>query len=620
MPADERYGDWFDPQASPSIEMNRMKPHPSAGVNTNALRLVQQNPRLHTLTIEHGRQTYGVDHFTPQVLHSILMHSSLTSLDIQLNFVIKVDFLEVILRHLPQQLEQLYVCVEEFALVLGDDNTDHHYQPAHSTATTTTATVVETPGCLRKICFRTSSSGRGSSWMEDCLRTSREYYFHTPSYPERLVLPLLRRSPRLQELVLGGYPGHDHRLVQTLFQSCPDLEVLDIEGRNSYDEDVPLVGGILSKLRTLRLRSDTYLWSFQNQNTFSEVLAVSASTLEVLWLEGPRTEIGRGYLNPLCMRGADKDGGNRLVFPRLKELVMWTRGDWDYPDTVSEQHNYDHHSESGDSHGVYGFGLGSNQPLSAIFPSLERLSLEVRDGSPRDCSDCSCSLGGGRKDNPQREFLQRRRLERQETHRRQFASRFRQLISGSRSCEGLTKFEMHWQLCDTIRNMTQEDLLECVNGDRQTCSAIEGSAQEGSVVAPITAEEDLEWMDLLSLPTRAQVAKKKASKAKKHQRKEWEKEVLETLEQNLSITRYADPLDPLYQRVGRGWQDWESLAGRCGCEFELAMTKRKPGTCSGSNGGGGRWRRGYEEHESREWMGCPHFAGGGFELEDHVLV
>ena len=572
-----------------------MKPHPSAGVNTNALRLVQQNPRLHTLTIEHGRQTYGVDHFTPQVLHSILMHPSLTSLDIQLDLVVTVNFLEEILQHLPHQLEQLYVCVNEFVLALDDDITDHYHQSAHSTATT--ATIVETPGCLRKIYFRTNSSGPGSSWEEGNARTFRGFYSQSLSYPERLVLPLLQRSPRLQELTLGSYSGHVHRLVQTVLWYCPDLEVLDIGGHNPYDEDVPLAGGTLSKLRTLQLRSPSYLQSYQNQNIFSEVIARSASTLEVLWLEGRQPEISRGCLNPFCMHGADGDGGNRLIFPRLKELVMWTAGDWVYPDAVSEQHNHDHHIESDDGHEVHGRGLGSSQPLSAIFPSLERLSLEVNDGLPRDCRDCNGSLGPGRKDKTQIEFLKRRRLERQESHRRQFASRFRQLVSRFGPCVELKNLEMHWNLCDTIRDMTQEDLLERVNGDGQTGNAIEGSVQDGSMVAPITVE-DLDWMDLLCLPTRAKVAKKEASMAKAHQHKDREKVFLDALEQSLWITRYADPLDPLYRRVGRGWQDWESLAGRCGCEFELARTKRMPGACSGSSGGGGRWRS-CEEYKSR---------------------
>ncbi|KAF9146977.1 hypothetical protein BG015_011439 [Linnemannia schmuckeri] len=54
-PTDERYGDWVYPDATPAVEMNRIKPYGSSGVTTNALRLIQQNPRLHTLTIEHRR-------------------------------------------------------------------------------------------------------------------------------------------------------------------------------------------------------------------------------------------------------------------------------------------------------------------------------------------------------------------------------------------------------------------------------------------------------------------------------------------------------------------------------------------------------------------------------------
>lgn len=478
-------------------------------------------------------------------------------------------------------------------------------------------------GCLRKICLRTNSSGPESSWEEEHARTYWEHYFQCASYPERVILPLLQHSPRLQELVLGGYSGLAQHLAQTLFEFCPDLEVLDFGGSGPNTEDIaftypgdePLAEGrMLSKLRTFRLRSFTYSWWMQDQIAFSEIMARSAGTLEIVWLEVSDYKGGWASLSPFRMHGAEED--ERLTFPRLKELVIRTGRDWVYPDITTQPH--DHHRETGENHGTHGSGLGS-VPLFISFPVLERLSLIIGDSAPSDCEACNGSLGHGRKDKAQIGFLERQRLERQEFHQQQFASRFRQLVSCFRSCAGLKKLELHWQLCETIRGMTREDLLERANGDhsgdrtvgsRSNVEASEGATGKESVVGMITAE-DLDWMDLLSLPTRAQVAQRKASKDKARQHKEWEKEVLEVLEANLPITRYSDPFDPLYRRVGRGWQDWVSLAGRCGCEFELAMRK-EAGGCSGS--GSGQRRRICDEYESRKWMECPHDAGGDLEL------
>ncbi|KAG0199195.1 hypothetical protein BGX33_011801 [Mortierella sp. NVP41] len=66
------------------------------------------------------------------------------------------------------------------------------------------------------------------------------------------------------------------------------------------------------------------------------------------------------------------------------------------------------------------------------------------------------------------------------------------------------------------------------------------------------------------------------AKAAAVQRKEWESEVWQTVQDGLSINRYSDPSDPLYQRVGHGWQDWESLVGKCRCVFQKEMTSRMP--------------------------------------------
>lgn len=594
-PTDERYGEWAYPDPTPTVMMNRTKPHASAGDSTNALRLIQQNPKLHSLTIKHGRQTYGVDHFTPHVLQSISTHLSMTLLDIQLNFDISLDFLEALLRHLPLQLQELRVCVNEFVAPLSANDINHHHHSTHSTASPET-TIIPAPGCLRKICLRTNTSGPESLWEEENARTWWDHYFQSPSYPEKVILPRLRHSPRLQELVLGGYSGRAQHLVQTLFESCPDLEVLDLGGSDSnfehagftYAGDEPLAEGrMLSKLRTFRLRSHTYSWRMQDQIALSEIMVRSASTLEVVWLEASDSERGWATLSPFCMRRAEE--GERLTFPRLKELVIRAGRDWVYPDTATRQQ--DHQRESDENHETHGLG---SVPLFTNFPLLERLSLFISDAAPSECEGCNGSPGPGHKDKTQKEFLERQRLERQECHQQQFASRFRQLVSNFRSCAGLKKLELHWQLCDTIRDMTREDLFERANNDhigelsvgsRSDVEASEGGTGKESAVAKITTE-DLDWMDLLSLPTRAQVAQKKAFKAKARRQKEWEKEVLEALKANLPITRYSDPLDPLYRRVGRGWQDWESLAGKCGYGFELAM-KQRAARCSGS--GGGRW-------------------------------
>ncbi|KAF9133174.1 hypothetical protein BGW39_010387 [Mortierella sp. 14UC] len=598
-PDDDWYDEYF-PYTAPAsfFLMNRAQPHPSAGTSTNALGLVQQNPRLRVLKIEHGLPNYGVDHFTPQVLQSLSEHPALVRLDIQLNFDLTMDFLVVLLRHLPTRLQELYLCVHEFVDDVLGTNTHLHPQP--STLSTLLAATTSTT-CLKKICLRTDSSGPESIWHVEDARNSWEYYHQSCSYPERLVLPLLKRSPRLQELILGGYAGRPQTLVPTLLESCPELEVLDFggsdpnnENEDSYTDELgqPLPEGMLSRLRTFRLRGHCESWSTRDQFAMAEmVMARSAATLEVLWLEASNFNRGWALLNPFCLRrGRAEDELRRVEYPRLEELVIRTGKDWVYPDAVTPYNADD------DDRGVCGSGLG--YPYFHInFPVLERLSLFISDAALNDCHGCDGSLGRGRKN----------QVQRQESHQRQFVSRLQQLFSSLRSCSSLKKLAFHWQLCATIQEMTQEDLLERVNGDNYQDDHIQHPPlplMQG--LARITAE-DLNWIDLL-LPTRAQVAKRKAFKANARQQKAWEEEVGEKLQGGLSVTRYSDPLDPLYRRVGRGWQDWESLLGRCGCRF--------PQLSGWLSAGWSRRQRPCADNDYFEWMACPHDAGVGSKLED----
>ncbi|KAF9912248.1 hypothetical protein EC991_000139 [Linnemannia zychae] len=545
------------PDGAPFVLMNRAHPHLSAGASTNALGLVQQNPKLHTLKIEHQLPSYGVDHFTPQVLQSLLKHSWLVQLDIQLNFDLTVDFLTVLLLHLPKQLQELCLCVQEFVDHIFDTNTQSlQQQSTHLTLGAAAMTITS----LKSICLRTSSSGPESTWHVEDVRNSWEYYHQSCSYPERLVLPLLERSPHLQELILGGYAGRPQTLIQTLFKSCPELEVLDIGGvdpiyqnGDTYADDLrqSLPTGVLSRLSTFRLRGHVENWSVQDQFAIAEMLvARSAATLEVLWYEGSDLSNGWAPLNPFCLRREGAEYEMRKVdYPRLKELVIRTGKDWIYPDIVSP---YD---ADDDDKGVHGSGLG-DPSFHIKFPALERLSLTISDAALADCRRCN----GSRKHHSQKESLERQRAQKRESHQRQFVSRLRQLILTLRSCSRLEKLAFHWQPCAIIQDMTLDDLLERINGETQQDEQIH---HPPLVLAPglmrITVE-DMDWIDL-QLPTRAQVAKRKALKAKASQQKKWEEESREKLRGDLPITRYSDPLDPLYRRVGRGWQDWESVFG-----------------------------------------------------------
>ncbi|KAF9082038.1 hypothetical protein BGX23_000176 [Mortierella sp. AD031] len=616
--------------------MNKSPRHVSAGVKTNALGLVEQNSKLRTLIIEHQRRSYGVDHFTPQVLQSFSTHPSLARLQIDLKFEISIDFLAALFQHLPPHLQDLSICVNEFAR--STTTASHQVSAAQPRASTTPSPQTD----LRKLCLRTSNSGPASSWEEEDSRPTWEYYFQDDCYPDWMVLPLIRQSPQLQELILGSYQGLARTLVQTLFDFCPDLEVLDLGGTdsshllqhqlNTADEDIaPTLTGTLPKLKSFRLRGETKGWSASSEEALSEIIARSVEILEVLWLEVSDPCQGWVALNPFCMRDAGEEN-RKALFPRLKELVVHTGKGWVYPDIVDRPHNNDDEDGNGvDDQGVHGSGLGG-QNFPIRFPVLERLSLLIRDAAPEDCRGCNGSLGPGRKDPTQKELLQRRREQKQESHRRQFATRLRQLFSSLSLRPHLEKLALRWDLCETIQKMTLDDLLALLN---------DGKHPEGEPVNNLDhydpfhfhqnrhlyqrhpfhhhlhyhhalddlrlgsfymKVEDIDWLDLLFLPTRACIERRMTAKAAAVQRKEWESEVWQTVQDGLSINRYSDPSDPLYQRVGHGWQDWESLVGKCRCVFQKEMTSRY-----------------FETDHSNCWKVCPHDAFVSRELECLVL-
>ncbi|KAK3832324.1 MAG: hypothetical protein J3R72DRAFT_454149 [Linnemannia gamsii] len=363
-------------------------------------------------------------------------------------------------------------------------------------------------------------------------------------------------------------------------------------------------------------------WSAQDQVAIAEmVMARSAATLEVLWIEVSYLDRGLSRLNPFCLRRGGVEGEiGRVGFSRLKELVIRTGKQWLYPDIVTPCNiNTDN-----DDNGVHGSGLG-DPSLHVNFPVLERLSLSISDAELDDCNGCHSSLGTGRKNPAKRAILERQRLQKQESHRRQFASRLSQLFSSLRSCSSLNKLAFHWHLCATIQDMTQKDLLERVNGDKTNGVNPLGdhvddlfcfpqdrdrSTQESATPGPVRmTAKDLGWMDL-TLPTQAQVERRMAIKAKARQQKEWEKQARKKVQDDLSITRYSDPMDPLYRRIGRGWQDLEGLLVRCGCVFPQVGERLGAAGCSSR-------QRFYEDDDSYEWIGCPLVRGCvGSELED----
>ncbi|KAF9133837.1 hypothetical protein BG015_003499 [Linnemannia schmuckeri] len=76
----------------------------SVDPNTNALNLIQLNPKLTALEVMYEQQHYRANHFIPAVLLSISRLQSLSLIKIELEVVLPESFLLAVLRHLPQSL------------------------------------------------------------------------------------------------------------------------------------------------------------------------------------------------------------------------------------------------------------------------------------------------------------------------------------------------------------------------------------------------------------------------------------------------------------------------------------------------------------------------------------
>ncbi|KAG0210581.1 hypothetical protein BGX28_009217 [Mortierella sp. GBA30] len=79
--------------------------------NMNALKLIDQNPQMRTLRVEHNRRHYGLSHFSPDVLSALSVHQSLSLIKFNLCYRNKDDprILLSMLQHLPRSLCDLEI-------------------------------------------------------------------------------------------------------------------------------------------------------------------------------------------------------------------------------------------------------------------------------------------------------------------------------------------------------------------------------------------------------------------------------------------------------------------------------------------------------------------------------
>ncbi|KAK3810096.1 MAG: hypothetical protein J3Q66DRAFT_415289 [Benniella sp.] len=251
----------------------------------NALSLISRNPELEQLTVDHHHLNCPQP-FSPDILTALSLHQSLRTIYINLRTPMRT--FAALLKHLPRMLQELsLVCIVEYEW-------DDEYLPAIE---------LTHPTRLRRFV----SLGR-------------------IAWPDRHLIPLLKQSPWLEEIILDDVL--DIRdVTAAIVECCPRLNLLDLTIANS---DIGYVDTLV-RAYPMGLRSLTlgYLWGSRsgepNAGNLIEALSVhSSNTLEVL-------KVSHGLHNVVHDITAVLEG-----FPNLKELEVTCQSSFLLDDIVHQ--------------------------------------------------------------------------------------------------------------------------------------------------------------------------------------------------------------------------------------------------------------------------------------------
>lgn len=536
----------------------------------NALLLVETNPKLRTLTVEHNELRYKDDHFTEPVFKSLATHKFLTRIHISLPSI-SVEFRYTLYNSLPVGLQELELRYRDLPYDIWDDSDSATILESKLTTTILPA--------LERLCLRGPQNRVTSHWQEEVFIPSPFIHVWDPlrfNYFNPEVTTLIKRAPRLRDLVLRDYCGNLQDVLQLLVSSCPDLETIDlsntgiIEQNDEHIDTVATTAGPLSpgscfaKLKEFRIEGE---WSSSTHQAIAELVSRSTDTLEIAWFDCCSWRPITYPANPFHI--GTETSWTRCI--RLKELVLYQQGGFSMSDY---RWNAPDHSRT--------ILDAVEEDYSIVFSRLEKLKLSVMEPLWHECSD-----GYHIRDNwtavesqddwnpivrdvpartPEDDIrdreLKQAAWRKEWEHRLAFILHVRELYGRLKDLKQLRALGIEWCACSSIRNMTLEDVLRLfyeTEFDEDKARGINFKRREDLVRTskgwwgPVTTA-DLSWLGL-SWSAQAELdAKSKvqhlASIAFKNKEVELD-------------TSYARPADPFQRRVGRIWEDWMYLVGSC---------------------------------------------------------
>ncbi|KAG0293511.1 hypothetical protein BGZ96_002740 [Linnemannia gamsii] len=544
----------------------------------NALLLVEANPKLLTLSVEHNERTYRDDHFTESIFKSLASHKSLARIHISLASI-NSTFRYTLFNNLPGGLRDFEFCYRSLHYTSDDWNEDGVFINSEPELITTVLTALE------RLCLRGPQKQLTSHWQEEVFTPSpfspaRRYI--DSKYLDLEATVMIRRSPRLQNFILRGHYGKLKDLVQLLVVACPDLETIDISsadidldaddlGENNVGSDATTeptttlltTRCYFTKLKEFRIEG---AWSQSTNQAIVKLVSRSADTLEIAWFDCGTWWVADEFMNPFQI---DTETSWTLC-TQLKELVLYYQGGFSmsayYWDTPS-----DHSHATSDT-------SEDKEDYSVAFSRLEKLRLSVKEPLWQGCSD-GFHTGQGEWSAEEYDGLQpitheaytttpngdicvrelERATERKEReHQLAFVLQVRELYGRLKNFKRLRALEIEWCACSTIRDMTLEDVLRLfyeTEFDEDKAKGVDFKRREDlprtrkGWWGPITSA-DISWLGL-SWSTQTE------------QKAEADLQQLVSIARDNSSFRYnlasSRIEDPFHRRVGRVWEDWMYL-------------------------------------------------------------
>ncbi|KAG0054556.1 hypothetical protein BGZ83_010961 [Gryganskiella cystojenkinii] len=565
----------------------------------NALLLIEINPNLRTLTVDHREWRYRDDNFTESVLKSLATHRSLTRIHISIpSFASDIRFR--LYNNLPVGLQdfEFSYTTSHSPWIYGDE-----YRINMPRLSTTLLPV------LKRICLHGTRQRVPSHFRDDetyisafASRNNPDYYYEYDSigyyddidyldsdmihYYDLEVTTLIQRSPQLRELVLRDHTGDLKDLMQLLVIFCPDLETVDLSTKEAISQDVnnietattmgPLsLGSRFTKLKEFRVEGE---WSSSTHQAIAELVSRSTDTLEIAWLDRGSWQPIKDTANPFHI-GTEASWAHCT---QLKELVLYQEKGFSMSDNCWDV--------PGNNESLTALGTATSKDTSTtlMFSRLEKLKMVVNEPTSLECPDSrhtrfpiepySALSRRTFGDNNQDCALDRRT---KREHRLAFVLLVREFYGRLRTLKRLRSLEIEWCACLTIQSMTLEYVLQLfyetefeeedkeARGINLKRSEDHARTSEGWW-GPITTA-DLSWLGLSWFTQAEQQAKADTQKLS----------LLANMQSNVEPnTSYAKLADPFQRRVGRIWEDWMCLVGSCPHAWTDRVFGNRYGPCS----------------------------------------